>query len=193
MKGSCLCGQVQFDVAGLLIGGWGCSCTYCRKFSGTAFSFTLAALEKNFEWKSGQDLVSRFEKFPGTGPRCFCSVCGAPVPCDPLGGFVEFHIGSLDEEPEVSLELCYHELPAWAAAIDVIPWVNRDGLGEFQAKLWRRIETAYMKALDAGDKPYLDDVSELARLVRQVPDFDEWWQRFGPGFAEPLRALLNRE
>jgi len=191
LKGSCLCEQIQFEASGLVTGGWGCSCDFCRKFTGTAFAMTVTFLERNFHWKKGEQLLSRFEKLPGTGPRCFCSICGSPMPSDPKDGLVELHISSLDEEPEVSLQVFLHDLPDWAGLLKVIPVFQNGPDTEFHVNAWKKIEADYEKALNTEDEELIQDIREFAGIVQRIPEFEHWWKAYRSRFGVAVQNLLD--
>ena len=70
ITGSCLCGQVAFEVTGTPLKFLYCHCRSCQKSSGSV------------TWTQGEDLIEMFvdtKENPGF-PRCFCRSCGSPVP-----------------------------------------------------------------------------------------------------------------
>jgi hypothetical protein len=77
-KGSCLCRNVQYEIAGE-IGEFGyCHCTSCRKASGTAHAANAPVRRIDFHLVSGADYLREFESSPGK-VRVFCSRCGSPL------------------------------------------------------------------------------------------------------------------
>jgi hypothetical protein len=77
-KGSCLCRNVQYEVAGE-IGEFGyCHCTSCRKASGSAHAANGPVERAQFRLVSGGDTLREFESSPGK-VRAFCSRCGSPI------------------------------------------------------------------------------------------------------------------
>ena len=84
MRGSCLCTQIQFEVAGTDFKLYQCHCSLCRRQSGSSASAATIAAERNFRWLRGQELISSWVK-PSGFRADFCSVCGSPVP-NPLRG-----------------------------------------------------------------------------------------------------------
>lgn len=105
LNGSCLCGQVSFQVAGPLRDPLNCHCTMCRKAHGAAFRSRAAIDASGFQWLTGQSLVSRYESSPGEF-RTFCSNCGSNLVTefelnrDVLG----LPLGVLDSDPGVRPE-----------------------------------------------------------------------------------------
>lgn len=79
MRGSCLCGAVEFRVEGALPKAYRCHCSLCRKQGGTSSNLSIIVDAQNFHWVSGQDVISSYVR--PTGFRSdFCSRCGSPVP-----------------------------------------------------------------------------------------------------------------
>jgi hypothetical protein len=77
-KGSCLCGSVQYEIAGEL-GDFGyCHCTSCRKASGSAHAANAPIERHQFHLLTGADTLREFESLPGKF-RAFCSRCGSPI------------------------------------------------------------------------------------------------------------------
>ncbi len=77
-EGSCLCGNVTYEVEGELSDFGHCHCTSCRKASGTAFGANAGVDRKDFRLLSGSDTLREFESSPGK-LRAFCSRCGSPI------------------------------------------------------------------------------------------------------------------
>jgi hypothetical protein len=96
--GSCLCGDVGFEVSGELGRIVHCHCSLCRRSRGTAFASTLFCAPERFRWTRGKDRVRGFRLPP---PRTyevdFCARCGSPVPTVvPDFGLVLIPAGSVD-------------------------------------------------------------------------------------------------
>ena len=75
--GTCLCGQVTFDVREPEALSF-CHCTRCQRWSGGASSASVEVEGANFEVTAGQELIRHFteEGFSGVG---FCSNCGSSL------------------------------------------------------------------------------------------------------------------
>ncbi|HEU4576606.1 MAG TPA: GFA family protein [Polyangiaceae bacterium] len=77
-RGSCLCGNVRYELTGEL-GDFGyCHCTSCRKASGSAHAANAPVARACFRLSSGSDTLREFESSPGKW-RAFCSRCGSPL------------------------------------------------------------------------------------------------------------------
>lgn len=79
MKGSCLCGTIEFELLNNRIKIYQCHCDLCRKQTGTASSCGSVIPEKSFKWLSGLSAITKWEKESGFTSH-FCSKCGSPVP-----------------------------------------------------------------------------------------------------------------
>lgn len=80
-KGSCLCGAVQFDVAGELPQPDACHCEQCRKFSGHVFVST--DVPRAAVTIRGADNVTWFRSSE-KARRGFCTTCGSSLFWDPI-------------------------------------------------------------------------------------------------------------
>jgi len=97
-RGSCLCGEVAYEVEGALEHTHHCHCTYCRKSHGTPFA--TGSLAPARRWLRGEQHVARYESSPGFF-RFFCTRCGSALPGDPVSGFTFIPLGTLDTDPGV--------------------------------------------------------------------------------------------
>ncbi|MFT7461664.1 MAG: hypothetical protein ACI909_004367 [Planctomycetota bacterium] len=79
MIGKCLCGEVQFEIAGKMPNLYQCHCALCRKQGGSASNSATIVHESNFSWKTGADKIAYYKKDTGFSSD-FCSICGSTVP-----------------------------------------------------------------------------------------------------------------
>jgi len=104
VKGSCLCGSVQYEVTGEAKRFYHCHCKRCRKATGTGHaSNLLMSPQTSVSWSQGEDMLARY-KVPDAERfyNCFCQKCGAPMPrVVPELDAVLIPAGSLDDEPPV--------------------------------------------------------------------------------------------
>lgn len=101
--GSCLCGNVTYEITGTLGIFQYCHCSRCRKFTGSAFAANLLVSPDQFRWVSGEDFVGRYEgvdaKYFATS---FCKQCGSSLPwMDKTGKAVIIPAGTLDGNPDI--------------------------------------------------------------------------------------------
>ena len=78
MKGSCLCGKITYSVKRFIPHTTHCHCSMCRKFHGAAFATYSVATHQDFQWLSGEALLSRYQAANGT-VRSFCRHCGSSL------------------------------------------------------------------------------------------------------------------
>lgn len=76
MKGSCLCGAIQFEVTGPIQGVGNCHCSICRKLHGAPFSTYAQVGADSLKLVSG-DAHVRVYKSSEEVERTFCDTCGA--------------------------------------------------------------------------------------------------------------------
>ena len=79
MHGHCLCGTVQFAVNATSLGLYRCHCSLCRRQSGTASNLATIVSNSQFQWLSGEDKITSWQKASGFRSD-FCSECGSTVP-----------------------------------------------------------------------------------------------------------------
>ncbi len=77
-SGSCLCGQVRYQISGPLLRTSSCYCNMCRKQHGAAFATYANVASADFAYTAGADLVVAYQSSPGVD-RCFCKVCGSTL------------------------------------------------------------------------------------------------------------------
>lgn len=124
IKGSCLCGNVAFEIRGPLSGALNCHCTMCRKAHGAAFRSRAQAASGDFVWVRGADSVTYYESSPGTH-RGFCRVCGSAL----LSRFdaditvIGLPLGCLDTDPGVTPACHVHtaDKATWFDITDGLP------------------------------------------------------------------------
>ncbi|WP_050757135.1 GFA family protein [Cyanobium sp. PCC 7001] len=103
LSGSCLCGKVKFFIAAELEEFYFCHCQQCRKLSGTAFASNILAKPSPIVWRSGSELIRRFD-YPGerSFTRVFCGNCGSALPfLNKRMSSLIIPAGSLDSEVSI--------------------------------------------------------------------------------------------
>lgn len=127
--GSCLCGEVRFEVTGDFEHFFLCHCGRCRKDTGAAHAANLFSSTAKLHWLSGEDKVRTF-RVPGTRhERSFCSACGSALPGLQMNGaLLVVPAGSLDTAVDIRPDA--HILVAsradWDRGLEDIPEI--DGL-----------------------------------------------------------------
>jgi len=76
LRGSCLCGGVQFEVTEPFERVTQCHCTNCKKLSGGTGTVSGRAPTEAIRLLAGENLVRSFQPSEGT-TKTFCSFCGS--------------------------------------------------------------------------------------------------------------------
>jgi hypothetical protein len=128
LSGSCLCGDVAYEVTGDIQAFYHCHCRRCRKVTGTGHASNLLVKADEVTWTRGGDRIRRYD-VPGAKrfASVFCERCGSYLPRLSSGaGLVMVPAGSLDHDPPVAPDArifsasradwsCSDGLPAWDA------------------------------------------------------------------------------
>ena len=81
MRGSCLCGEVEFELVGEVPDLYQCHCSLCRRVSGSSANAALI-IDASLR---GETQISRYESAGGFKSH-FCGRCGSPLPNPTRGG-----------------------------------------------------------------------------------------------------------
>ena len=117
IKGSCLCGEVAYEVDGKISEIGQCHCSKCRKFTGSSNSAVFVTAIANLKWLRGEELLSSY-KAPSGYFAVFCSKCGSPLPKTRANKVYLVPAGTLDNDPGV--KAAYHVHVASKAPWDEI-------------------------------------------------------------------------
>lgn len=101
MKGSCLCGSIQYEIDPPFRLFQYCHCSRCRKFTGSAHAANLFVPASQFRWLAGLELLGKFDlreaKYLTTS---FCKACGSSMPWEVKGvPNMVVPAGTLDDDP----------------------------------------------------------------------------------------------
>ena len=101
LTGSCLCGNVSYDIVPAFVRFVHCYCSRCRKSTGSGHASNIVVVPKQFRWTRGEELLVRYDLPDARSfATTFCSRCGCPLPhLTRSGREVIVPAGSLDEEP----------------------------------------------------------------------------------------------
>ena len=123
-SGSCLCGNVQFEIQGELEPIQICHCSQCRKAQGSAFVTNIPVEEAVFKITSGESDLKSFESSPGK-ERVFCANCGSPIlsKTTKLPGVVRIRAGTLngDLEAKPIYHIYFDSKANWFEVNDDLP------------------------------------------------------------------------
>ncbi len=103
IRGSCLCGAVNYEVKGPYLRFAHCYCSRCRKATGSSHATNLYVEPEQFTWTSGKSNVVRYDLTSAkSSATTFCSNCGGPLPHHTRSGReVVVPAGSLDGKPNL--------------------------------------------------------------------------------------------
>lgn len=99
-SGSCLCGQVKFEIDGDFERFFFCHCQRCRKGTGSAHAANLFSSTARITWLSGRSSITGYKVPDSRHARAFCSTCGGALPRDRPGMLV-VPAGSLNTDLHV--------------------------------------------------------------------------------------------
>ncbi|MFT5220196.1 MAG: hypothetical protein ACI822_003104 [Gammaproteobacteria bacterium] len=121
IRGSCLCGELTYEVTGPYDFSWHCHCSQCRRAHGAAFGSYAGVKPENFKWLSGEDLLKTYEL--DEGGFCFCSQCGSNVAGTWNGVIIAVTFGSMEGDPEIypDQHIYVGSKASWATIDDGLP------------------------------------------------------------------------
>jgi hypothetical protein len=100
--GSCLCGEVRFEILGDFERFFLCHCGRCRKDTGSAHAANLFSSTAKVHWLSGEAKVKTFRVPHSRHEKSFCTECGAALPrVQGDGAFLVVPAGSLDSAIDI--------------------------------------------------------------------------------------------
>lgn len=121
LKGSCLCGGVEFEVEEPFVAAHNCHCSRCRKARAAAHTTNGFVPVDRFRFTRGADQVDRY-KIPEavSFTQAFCRTCGSGLPrIREDAGVAIFPLAPLDDVPAqgaddhifVASKAAWYELP----------------------------------------------------------------------------------
>jgi hypothetical protein len=97
--GSCLCGEVTFEIEGDFEKFYLCHCERCRKDTGSAHAANLFSSTAKLRWLSGQEKAKTFNFRSEGHIKCFCTNCGSALPNIQMDGkLLVVPAGSIDSD-----------------------------------------------------------------------------------------------
>jgi len=124
LKGSCLCGNIKYELDAPLGMIGICHCQRCRKASGSAFGVNATVDAAGFRLIAGADSLASFAAPTGV-TRSFCRNCGSQLYSvrDTLPGALRLRLGTLDTPIEERPELHFFTASRaeWDEITDSLP------------------------------------------------------------------------
>jgi hypothetical protein len=126
--GSCLCGEVRFEVEGTFDHFFLCHCEHCRKDTGSAHGANLFSSSAKLKWLSGERRVTTFNLHSTRHVRSFCARCGSALPNVQMNGqLLVVPAGSLNSEVPIrpTAHLFVASKAGWDRDLEKIPMIDR--------------------------------------------------------------------
>jgi len=125
VKGSCLCGEVQYEFVDGVRTFQYCHCSRCRKFTGAAHAANIILDPASFRWLKGEGQVGHYEVPDATyHATAFCKKCGSSLPwTNKTGSAVIVPAGTLDDDPVVRprQNIFYTDRASWYEHASSLP------------------------------------------------------------------------
>ncbi len=104
LNGSCLCGEIKFEISAPFDEFSLCYCKRCRKATGTGRSSVLISSPSQLRWTKGEGKIKRWDLPTASSfATSFCSECGCPLPrLTRNGEFAVIPAGSIDSDLPVT-------------------------------------------------------------------------------------------
>ncbi len=124
MKGSCLCGAIEYEIDSIDMPIAHCHCRTCQKAHAAAFASTAGVMHEHFHWLKGEEMLSSFESSPGK-LRYFCSRCGSHLVAERVNQpHVILRVATLDEDPGIT-----PQMHIWTS--HDVPWLKYQGIPSY--------------------------------------------------------------
>jgi hypothetical protein len=125
IQGSCLCGEVAFEIEGAPERLMYCHCSRCRRARSAAHATNLFFKPQQLRWVRGESLVKQF-KDPGARvfTVAFCAQCGSGVPrINREFNTANVPAGSLDTDPGIKplARIYVSSKASWVDITDAVP------------------------------------------------------------------------
>jgi len=75
LKGSCLCGEIEFTAEAIPGQVYNCHCSRCRKLTGSAYATLVISQKNSLKFTKGEESLKKFSSTKGF--RTFCGECGS--------------------------------------------------------------------------------------------------------------------
>jgi hypothetical protein len=122
MNGSCLCGNVSYEIKGPIHNARYCHCANCRKFSGTAYAAWGLVQTAQLAIAPSEAGVTKYDS--GGGLRVFCATCGSPLWYEPasLPQYRGIPLGAIDGDvPAPAMHVWTKSKAPWVSISDELP------------------------------------------------------------------------
>lgn len=119
LNGSCVCGEVSFEIDGKISDIYQCHCSVCRKATGSSGISVFLSSGTAFSWLSGENSIQLYKTASGYR-SVFCNTCGSRLP-DPNPDETTFWVpAGLMDEQDLGVKVGAHIFVGSIAAWDLI-------------------------------------------------------------------------
>ncbi len=128
-SGSCLCGEVAFEIEGEFDAFYLCHCWMCRKDTGSAHAANLFSSTARLRWLAGEGSVGTYGPDASGHARSFCTRCGSALPNLQMdGALLVVPAGCLDGDVPIRPlgHIYYADRANWDEGLENVP--RFDGL-----------------------------------------------------------------
>ncbi|QRN85703.1 GFA family protein [Clostridia bacterium] len=122
--GSCLCGEVTFEIEGDFDNFYLCHCGRCRKDTGSAHAANLFSSTAKLRWLSGQEKSKTFNLRGEGHIKSFCTNCGSALPnIQKDGKLLVVPAGSIDSDINIKPQghIYYKSKANWDTELEKVP------------------------------------------------------------------------
>ena len=122
--GSCLCGEVTFEIEGDFENFYLCHCGRCRKDTGSAHAADLFSSTAKLRWLSGQEKIRTFNFRSEGHIKSFCTNCGSALPNVQMDGkLLVVPAGSIDSDVDIKPQghIYYASKANWDTELEKVP------------------------------------------------------------------------
>ena len=127
-KGSCLCGEITFEIDGDFEDFYLCHCKLCRKDTGSAHAANMFSSTAKLKWITGEHKVKTFKYKSTEHQKSFCPNCSSALPNLQMDGkLLVVPAGSLDSKifMKPSGHLFYKYKAKWDNELEKAPKFDR--------------------------------------------------------------------
>ncbi|MGQ7869341.1 GFA family protein [Sunxiuqinia sp. sy24] len=126
--GSCLCGNITFEIEGDLEHFFLCHCKRCQKDTGSAHAANLFSTIAKLSWLAGENKVKTFRLNSTRHAKSFCPTCGSALPnIQQNGSLLVVPAGCLDTKVPIAPQghIFMDSKANWDNKLDEVPCFNQ--------------------------------------------------------------------
>ena len=115
VRGSCLCGEIVYEVDVVAEQILSCHCTRCQKAHGAAFATQAFARGETLVFLKGESFLHEYKT--ESGSRSFCSICGSRLMnfAENKADYLSVALACVDGETDLkpAANICIETKAAW--------------------------------------------------------------------------------